>query len=371
MMKRFMIVGEPMDLHADYVAWALRQAGHDVGLVNALHGGCPSSTSLYIDESTDKFNSADWNGVEAAWTRRLPVPLVALQNYSENEGFVLREEHRFSRWLIELQYDISPIRWVNAPACTVPAENKFIQLRNARLQGLRVPRTLVTAEPHRFRAFMEGEKQVVAKPLCSYMWEYSSGTALSAFATILDSERASQLADEDIARCVTMYQEVIEKSCDVRAVILGEDIFAYQVQQQREQHFDYRVGFLQENQLKYLPLPVPAAVKEKILAFMNAMKVNFASADFVLTPGGDWVFLDLNPNGQWLFIEKSSPEERIGQKFCSFFVHGKVDARTETQFASLSDYCVSEQGRSFGEAYRQHQLSTQSFSTHVWKESKA
>src|SRR5207302_1267098 len=122
-MKRFLIVGEPTDLHGNYVAWALSQAGHEVNFVNSLHEGCPSSTTLYLDDSTDEFNSADWNGTEAAWTRRQPLPFVANQNYAENEGFALREERRFSRWLIELQYDRSPIRWVNSPASALTAEN--------------------------------------------------------------------------------------------------------------------------------------------------------------------------------------------------------------------------------------------------------
>lgn len=369
-MKRFLILGEPTDLHGHYVAWALSQAGHEINFVNSLHEGCPSSTTLYLDDSTDEFNSADWNGVEAAWTRRQPLPFVANQNYAENEGFALREERRFSRWLIELQYERSPIRWVNSPASALTAENKFLQLRNARLQGLRVPRTLVTAQPDRFRAFLEGEKQVVAKPLSGYSWEYNSGTALTAFATILDTERASQLADKDIAQCVTMYQEVIQKSCDVRMVVMGEDVFAYKILQEGEQHFDFRIGFLQENHLKYHPLPVPVSLKKKIIAFMNSMKVNFASADFVLTPSGEWVFLDLNPNGQWLFIEKGSPEARIGQKFCSFFVKGTVDSKTESQFPSFSDYIASDEAKSFAEAYREH-TSAQPPASDTWTERRA
>jgi glutathione synthase/RimK-type ligase-like ATP-grasp enzyme len=366
-MKQFLILGEPTDLHGNYVAWALGQAGHHVTFINSLHEECPSRTTLYLDDLTDEFTSSDWDGADAAWTRRLPLPFVANQNYAENEGFALREEQRFSRWLIELQHERSPIRWVNRPACAILAENKFIQLRNARLQGLRVPRTLVTAQPDRFRAFIQSEKRVVAKPLSGYSWEYSSGTALTAFATILDAERASQLADEDIAQCVTMYQEVIEKSCDVRMVVMGESLFAYKIVQQGEQHFDFRVGFLHQNHLKYEAISVPAVLSKKITGLMISMGVNFASADFAVTPQGEFVFLDLNASGQWLFIEKASPEARVGQKFCSYFVSGTVDRNAEKLFPSFSEYIASDAARAFETMYRKR-LKADDIRSDTWKE---
>jgi hypothetical protein len=36
---------------------------------------------------------------------------------------------------------------------------------------------------------------------------------------------------------------------------------------------------------------------------MNSFGINFASIDLIVTPSGEFVFLDLNPNGQWLWLE--------------------------------------------------------------------
>jgi glutathione synthase/RimK-type ligase-like ATP-grasp enzyme len=33
------------------------------------------------------------------------------------------------------------------------------------------------------------------------------------------------------------------------------------------------------------------------------MKLNFGCFDFIVTPEGEYVFLECNPNGQWLWIE--------------------------------------------------------------------
>jgi hypothetical protein len=36
---------------------------------------------------------------------------------------------------------------------------------------------------------------------------------------------------------------------------------------------------------------------------MDSFALNFASMDMIVTPEGDFVFLELNPNGQWLWLE--------------------------------------------------------------------
>ena len=36
---------------------------------------------------------------------------------------------------------------------------------------------------------------------------------------------------------------------------------------------------------------------------MDSFGINFASIDMILTPKGEFVFLELNPNGQWLWLE--------------------------------------------------------------------
>ncbi len=246
------------------------------------------------------------------------------------------------------------IRWINPPSAAQAGENKFIQLKTARLHGISVPRTLVTAQPDRFREFLRVERIVVAKPLVPFSWKHSAEEMLSPFASLIDAERGAELSDEDIARCVTMYQQRIDKVADVRVVIMGQDAFAYKIIQGGEPHFDFRIGFLDESHLSYEPISVPGSLKHKIVAFMGAMNLDFASADFALTADGNFVFLDLNPSGQWTFIEHRSPEARVGQKFCSFFVNGRVASDNESVFPSISAYRETDEAKSLDAMLRQY-----------------
>jgi hypothetical protein len=122
--------------------------------------------------------------------------------------------------------------------------------------------------------------------------------------------------------------------------------------------------------LDYEPISIPAPLKKKVVAFVNAMKINFASADFALTKEGEFVFLDLNPSGQWLFIEAGSLDLGVGQKFCSFFVNGVLDPNAEHLFPSFSAYLKSDAARASEEAL-QKRSAIQVRQTGSWKEKQA
>jgi hypothetical protein len=369
MKKHFLIIGEPADLHADYVGWALDQAGYEVGYVNASHENSPSRSTLYLDGEVDEFGSDDWTKAEAVWCRRVPKLPASNANLGENDGFILAEQCRFTRWLIDM-HEHSPIRWINRPSASFRAENKFLQLKRARAHGLVVPRTLVTAKPERFKALLESEGSVVAKPFCGYAWEYASGETLATFANVIDAKNAATLSDADIARCPTMYQQRVDKVADIRMLILGQDLLAYKIVQEGEQHLDYRIGFFHEDHLRYEPISVPASLKTRVNAFVNSLGIEFASADFALTPAGEFIFLDLNPNGQWLFLESGCPADRVGAKFCSFFVTGGLDSSLERRFPSLADFMESDHVKEMEAAFQGH-VEAQVRPTTNWKERQA
>jgi hypothetical protein len=369
-MKSFLILGEPADVHGQYVSWALGRAGYRTRFINSSHENCPTCTTLYLDKETDGFSSIEWNGAEAVWCRRPPVSAPFGLSDDADEAFRMVEECRFTRWVIDLQRADAATRWINPLDAALRAENKLIQLKRARSCGMEVPRTLVTTDPRRFRAFLRAEGTVVAKPLSGYTWNYESGETLTAFASLIDARIGAELSDSDIERCVTFYQQRIEKVADIRMVIMGEDMFAYKITQNGLQHFDFRIGFYQENHLHYEPIALPRNLGKQVTEFMTSLDINFASADFALTPDGEFVFLDLNPNGQWLFIEEAFPEARIGQKFCSFFVSGKVNPAEERCFPSYRAFTESDVGKRLEGEFREYHA-RQERPTNSWRQRRA
>ena len=45
------------------------------------------------------------------------------------------------------------------------------------------------------------------------------------------------------------------------------------------------------------------AIADKCTRFLQLMHLNFGAFDFIVTPSGEYVFLECNPNGQWLWVE--------------------------------------------------------------------
>lgn len=343
-MKNFLILSVPEDIHANYVSWALEKAGYKASFINSRHDGPLTHTSLYLDEQTHSFESVEWSQAEAAWCRRLGFTLGWRQNSDdEDEKFIQSEKRLFTKWLYSLQEN--SLRWINPPIAEQAAENKFAQLKFAKVVGLKVPRTLVTADPKAFRTFLKSEGAVVAKTLGPFEWESISGKILSPFATLLNLDQGDALSDDDISQCVTMYQQHVKKIADVRVVVLGRDILARKVSQMGENHLDYRIGFHLDGHLRYEHITLPDELKERIRCFVDRLNINFASADFALTDDGDFVFLDLNPSGQWMFLDEGLPDPNIGQSFCSFFVHGFVHPEAREIFPSISEYKLSQEAK--------------------------
>lgn len=71
----------------------------------------------------------------------------------------------------------------------------------------------------------------------------------------------------------------------------------------------------------------------------------------IVTPGGDYVFLEVNEMGQFLWIEAANPEIRLLDHFCSFLMsgsagyHGEITGPPISYGELLSDDALSSEFR--------------------------
>ena len=47
-------------------------------------------------------------------------------------------------------------------------------------------------------------------------------------------------------------------------------------------------------------------IARKCREYLAHLGLNFGCFDFIVTPSGDYVFLECNPNGQWLWVEDAT-----------------------------------------------------------------
>lgn len=68
-------------------------------------------------------------------------------------------------------------------------------------------------------------------------------------------------------------------------------------------HVDYRTDY---PSLSYELITPPEHVIHGIRLLMGGFGLVYGALDFVITPSGEWVLLEINPTGQYGFIENAT-----------------------------------------------------------------
>ena len=121
----------------------------------------------------------------------------------------------------------------------------------------------------------------------------------------MPSDSVLQVPNAAFTQTVTFAQNYVEKEFELRVTIVDDEVFACRIdsQLQEENHgkIDWRQGY--DYGLRHSIFELPKEISEKCILFLRKMGLRFGCFDFILTPGGQYVFLECNPNGQWLWIE--------------------------------------------------------------------
>jgi ATP-grasp ribosomal peptide maturase len=193
-------------------------------------------------------------------------------------------------------------RWLNHPHRVGYAEYKPVQLAEAASAGLSVPRTLITNDVAEARAFMSQVGQVIYKPL-SAAQPPAAGDRSMLYTSVVEPQHLAEDGD-GVSVTMTMFQERVRCQHAVRLTVVDGRMFAAAIHAHSPAAaLDWRAD--QQN-LSYSRVAVPDRVASGVAALMTALGLRFGAFDFLATPRGDWVFLEVNPNGQWAFIEQAT-----------------------------------------------------------------
>jgi MvdD family ATP-grasp ribosomal peptide maturase len=184
------------------------------------------------------------------------------------------------------------------------AEHKQLQLRVARELGLDTPRTLITNDADAVRAFAQAcEAGIVTKMLSSFA-VYENGAEKVVFTNPVSR---ADLADLDgLSLCPMTFQEQLPKALELRTTVVGDRVFTASIDSQvsAQAQYDWRkdgVALLKNWQR----FDLPRRVEQQLLKLMDYFSLNYGAVDFILTPEGRYVFLEINPVGEFFWLEDS------------------------------------------------------------------
>jgi glutathione synthase/RimK-type ligase-like ATP-grasp enzyme len=241
------------------------------------------------------------NQFSHVWYRRPERLRDPRFNDSPEANFILEE------WAEAVEGFLSHIeehRWINHPARNVRASHKLEQLSRATACALKVPETLLTQDESRLREFYSLHSgRIIAKPMATGYIERSKPDADSLIYT--NRVRPGDLNSlESLCDCPTLFQQFVDKSCDVRITVLDEDLHAVELKASEPdgtQRCDIRRNDMED--VSYRRIDLPADIRHHLRQLIDAYGLRFAAIDMAITRAGEWIFFEINPNGQWAWLD--------------------------------------------------------------------
>lgn len=298
-----LIVSNSQDVTADYLGAVLRQhrikflrLDTDLSLRQMKFCYDGVKPLIYIDGA--EYQPEDFTNV---WYRR-PEHLKHPQFDGSPEGKVVLEE-----WAEALESFFAPIekpRWMNHPSCNVAASHKIEQLIRAKSFGFTVPDTLVTQDANQLRSFYGRHNgKIIVKPMASGYIERPEGQRDSlVYTNRVMPDHLENL--DDLPACPTLFQQYIEKRCDVRITVVDEDIHTVELTAREpdgSQRCDVRRNNMED--VTYRTIPLSRDTERAVRKLMRYYGLRFAAIDMAISVLGDWFFFEVNPNGQWAWLD--------------------------------------------------------------------
>ncbi len=352
-MKRILVLTYLGDVHAMAIGLALQRKGHEA----ILWFGSDFPTRQQASVSISPGDGLSWevSGPEleladtrfdVVWKRRptvsvLPeeVPLTSGDRY-----IAKRACDAFIRGLWQLIG--TGAFWVNPRNSRSRSTVKPLQLIEAARAGLKVPPTLCSNDPDRIRDFLAGNEAVIYKPLLAASFRNEDGLA-----TVYTTDvTCDDLPDDDILQLSSgIFQKKIEKTYELRVNYMGDCSLNAKLFSQNDpvSRTDWRMAHTSLKVEKAAPLP--EAVDLACRQLMKRLGIVFGCFDFIVTPEGEFVFLEINEMGQFLWLEDRESDIMILDAFCEFLIHGRVDFEWQPTSRSLHFHDFKDEARSLCE----------------------
>ncbi len=257
----------------------------------------------------------DSNHIAVVWTRRwdnssneIYSNSLDKRQLSDCKSCLKNEFNAFFQFIIFSISNNTSAFWFNHPDYTSP--NKLVQLSKAKEIGFVIPKSWVT----NYNSQHLNGLNCITKPM-SYCFSIKYKKT---FYTNYTSKLIGKESYDDLF--ISFVQENIPKEAEVRVFYILGKCYALLIHSQhnKKTQTDYRkYDYKHPNRLE--PCQLPPDIESKIDAFMHAMNLQTGSLDFILTPSGEYVFLEVNPCGQYDIFNSCNiyPDKLIAEALIS------------------------------------------------------
>ncbi|MEQ7849267.1 hypothetical protein [Nocardioides kribbensis] len=244
-------------------------------------------------------------GVAVWWRRTGIVPDLPGLDATENRLRAEESEALLIGGLLALTR-----RWVDDPFVVLAAEHTLKQLAAAARVGARVPDTIATNHPATARAALDrtaGGGRWLAKAT-------SAGAGIAPYADVIDPATLDLLP-----ACITLLQQVQNATADLRAVVVGDQVWWWIRPRSSDQPLDWRAADPTGRGFAALPDSLATIAPTGVAIEINReLGLRFSVQDWLVV-NDEPVFLEVNPSGQWLFLTDAATtvSEALADLLCA------------------------------------------------------
>ena len=263
-----------------------------------------SSSFTLVDAARNQAIHSD--KVSGAYFRK-PQPPDITETFQDSDTAADNFNDQEIRELLRSTWRILPrSRWLNSPENLWSASNKIKQLNEAVKIGLSIPPTLVSTSSVDILHFIEDHRNnVIAKAVKNGFSTHEFDQTVI-FTSVLDENDIDEICSSQTVTPMIL-QPKLHKEFDLRITIVGEHIFSVAIDSQKhaETETDWRTWEVTNSlDLSQYVFELPETIGAQCLELNRRLGLRFSCIDMVVSPEGDFTFLEVNPNGQWAWLEQ-------------------------------------------------------------------
>ncbi len=298
-----LILTDRFDSHADIVIHKLTKHGvpffrFDLD-VDSLNSTLITFTNgmWSVQQNGHHFFDRD---ISCVWCRRPFVELSLEEQQVDDIDFRIWK-NEWNKTLLGLYNTLKDVPWLNPLRKAYKGENKYYQMQLAQEIGFIMPETIVSNDKERLSHFVKVHHGALLKLMSQDI--YAQGKQFLGFYT-------NRISEEDMNSFgganenPIVLQNYIEKGFEVRYTVVGKNHLVCRIDSQCSEKAKYDWRRYDIPRTPHLAIQPPQDIRDKVDRFMSRLQLEYGALDFIVTPNGDWVFLEINCMGQWLWIEQ-------------------------------------------------------------------
>ncbi len=182
--------------------------------------------------------------------------------------------------------------------------NKLEALKLASSLGFEIPLTEIVTSKKRLEELKGTWGRIITKSV-------DSGISVNTKTILIDGQKTEEVTSEVINQMAetffpSLIQQLIPKAYEVRVFYFRERFYSLATFTQKNElsQIDGR-AIDPRRPNRQVPYEISGECQARITSLMKKLELNYGSLDFIYTPEGRNVFLEVNPYGQFGFLSKA------------------------------------------------------------------